>query len=174
MQETEFEGSLSGQFLMRSVMFLQMAFFVTQQEGFAFRVRAFNAPLLNTTATGVELLLKHALIDAGDETLDTVAKHGHRIMKMWSMPELGELTSEILDWAEVCSHYTPVGTPPLNDPKKEFLEMLRCLSHVHHSDGSLLRYPTNGNPRIPKPGWLIQTFHDVADRRMRVMSGLGS
>ena len=135
MGTTVFEESESGQVLMRSVQFFQMALFVIEQEGYKYRVRVFHPPLLNTIAIGVELLLKHALIHSGKYTLESVKdKFRHDIMRMWKQCEAQGVVSEVLDYAEKTSLYLPPDAGPIEDPRKEFLDMLRCLGRVDKRD----------------------------------------
>jgi hypothetical protein len=165
--DSEFPDAV--QLLTNAVQYLAMAHLVTETKNYRNAPLAYNRPILNTLAIGIELFLKASHLRSGS-TIDAVAnKYRHNLWKLWKDCPEPEVIAMVMDAAEQTHAHAVLSglAEPTNFLPEEFCKALRNLSKLHTVGGSLLRYLAPPDTLATRPGWLVQTFYKVADGSLR-------
>lgn len=164
-----FEESDAARLLTNSVQYLAMASLVIESEKFKQNPRKYNRPILNTLATGIELLMKFSHVQHGASVDEIASRYRHNIWRLWREcpePTLVDLMLQVAKQSYADALAQSI-VEPIDDVLDEFRRALRNLSKLHSAGGSQLRYLAPPNVKATAPGWLNQTFYNVAEVCLR-------
>ena len=167
----------AGRFLLNALQYLEMANLVIETDAFRQQPSRYNRPLLNTLATGIELALKSFPAQEG-ENLQQIARKGHKIWKIWQEFPPDCLVKQLIFEAALYTYNNAV-THGLAQQREntnvlwdEFEEQLKCLSDGYSCRTFPFRYPDHDSRKIPRPGWLTETFRRGTHKYCRTLLGV--
>jgi hypothetical protein len=131
-----------------------------------------KTPVLHLAAHGMELLFKYPILRAGASQAEVTKDFGHDLVKLWLDSRNDNLRKHAIiaandAWEEARTSGLWLKDDFTLDPNELLVEAIYKLGHLHGRGSSFaLRYTMPGLTVGPRPGLLIDTFGEIAERTM--------